>query len=275
MLKRVAVAVVGIPLVFLILFFAPDWVLAVTISLLSMIAVYEVLDTSGMVHHRAISTASIILAGLIPFWSHIGSPYLMAVSALFAYVLFLFLMAMNSHYQVSIQTVGGAFFLTVMIPYFLSAFVRIRALPEWSYYIILPCLVAWCSDTFALFVGMAFGKHKLAPELSPKKTIEGAIGGLLGSVLCSMLYGLVIVTFFQAPQVNYLALAVMGLLGATVGQLGDLSFSYIKRQCHLKDFGDLIPGHGGVLDRFDSIIFSAPLVEIMILCLPIFLEVTW
>ena len=114
-------------------------------------------------------------------------------------------------------------------------------------------------DAFALFAGMRFGKHKLAPHLSPKKTIEGSVGGFLGAALCCVLYGLVIGKVLGHAPV-YWVLALYGLLGSLVSQLGDLSFSYIKRQYGIKDYGHLFREHGGVLDRFDSVLFITPAV---------------
>ena len=155
----------------------------------------------------------------------------------------------------------------MLIPYFLSSFVRLNAMELGRYLIVIPMVAAYCSDAFALFAGMAFGKHKLAPELSPKKTVEGAVGGFTAAVVGCLLYGVLMERGFHL-QVDYLRFALYGALGSMVSQLGDLSFSYIKRQYGLKDFGNIFPGHGGVLDRFDSVIFSAPLIEILVRVLP-------
>ena len=162
---------------------------------------------------------------------------------------------------------GGSFFFAMLIPYFLSSFVRLHELALGKYLVLLPLIAAFASDAFALFAGMAFGKHKLAPALSPKKTVEGAVGGLLGAVVFCLLYGVILQRGFQV-QANYPLLVLYGFLGSLVSQLGDLSFSYIKRQYGLKDFGNIFPGHGGVLDRFDSVIFCAPLIEILVHYLP-------
>ena len=115
---------------------------------------------------------------------------------------------------------------------------------------------------------MAFGKHKLAPELSPKKTVEGAVGGVAGSVAATLIYGFVMSACFGAAAVRYGLLILYALLGAVVAPFGDLAFSYIKRQYDIKDYGTIFPGHGGVLDRFDSVIFCAPLLEILIVYFP-------
>lgn len=267
MAKRVLVAVIGIPALFLILFFTPDWTLPILISGLSMIAIHEVLWSTGFVKNPHISGFALALAGLIPFWVFRGEKMFPALCVLFLYVVLLFAEAMLSHYTVTMEKMGGSFFLSIMIPYFLSSFIRIREYDHWSFLILLPFLTAYASDAFALFGGMLFGKHKLAPELSPKKTVEGSIGGFVGAVVCTMLYGAVLVYGFQA-EVNYVFLAIYGFLGSALGQFGDLAFSYIKRQYGIKDYGTIFPGHGGVLDRFDSVIFCAPLMELLIILLP-------
>ena len=265
--KRIMVAVIFVPLIILMLFFAPSWVLPVVVSGLAMIALHEVLWSTGFVKNPKISGLAIVLAGLIPFWVFVGERMLPALVTLFLYVVLLFAVAMKSHYTVTMEKMGGSFFLSIVIPYFLSTFIRIREMPDWRYYILLPFVVAWLSDAFALFAGMAFGKHKLAPELSPKKTVEGAVGGFAGAVVCTVVYGAVLQFGFQVP-VNYLYLAVYGALGSAASQLGDLAFSYIKREYGLKDFGNILPGHGGILDRFDSVIFCAPLMELLLHLLP-------
>ena len=137
------------------------------------------------------------------------------------------------------------------------------------YFILLILCFAWGGDTAAYFAGRAFGKHKLAPHLSPKKTIEGSVGGFLGAALCCVLYGLVIGKVLGHAPV-YWVLALYGLLGSLVSQLGDLSFSYIKRQYGIKDYGHLFREHGGVLDRFDSVTFCAPLTYLLLMIVPFF-----
>jgi phosphatidate cytidylyltransferase len=115
-------------------------------------------------------------------------------------------------------------------------------------------LTAFGTDIMAYFSGYLFGKHKLAPKISPKKTIEGSIGGILGSVLLCGLFG-----FFVIPQILVHCI-IIGVLGGIISQFGDLTASIFKRKMGIKDYGKLIPGHGGVLDRFDSVLFTAPMV---------------
>lgn len=267
MLKRVMVAVVCVPIIFAVFYLLPPIFLPIAISALSMIALHEVLWSTGFVKNAWISGLSIALSGVIPFWVYIGEGMKSALCGIFLYFVAIFVVAISSKYTVTMEKMGGAFFFAMLIPYFLSTFVRLDRMELGKYYILLPLVAAFLSDTFALFAGMAFGKHKLAPELSPKKTVEGAVGGLCGAVVCCLLYGVVMQFGFQR-EVDYLRLALYGFLGSAVSQLGDLSFSYIKRQYGLKDFGNIFPGHGGVLDRFDSVIFCCPLMEILILFLP-------
>lgn len=127
--------------------------------------------------------------------------------------------------------------------------------------------MAFTADSGAYFVGRALGKHKLAPVISPNKTVEGAAGGVLCAMLFMGLYGLVLKQAFQFDVITWYAV-LYGALGAGASILGDLGFSAVKRQMNLKDYGNLIPGHGGILDRFDSMMLVAPLMEILLRMLP-------
>jgi phosphatidate cytidylyltransferase len=131
----------------------------------------------------------------------------------------------------------------------------------------IPFITAFFSDTGAYFVGVLFGKHKMAPVISPKKSWEGFFGGIVVAIAGMMLYG-VAAEQFGGKEVNYLLALLYGLLGALGGVFGDLSMSVIKRQVGIKDYGNLIPGHGGILDRFDSVLITAPLTEALLLILP-------
>ena len=266
--KRILVAVVFIPVLIIFLFVLPDPAVPIMISVLSMIAVHEVLWSTGFVKNARRSVYAIILSGVIPLWVYFQEGMLPALCGLLIYLTLVFAEAISSKFTVTLEKMGGCFFFAMLIPYFLSSFTRIKELPDVGIYLVaLPLVTAFTSDAFALFAGMLFGKHKLAPALSPKKTVEGAVGGLVGAVVCTVLYGLGIGVVFHF-QVNYLYLVVYGAVGSVFSQLGDLSFSYIKRQYNIKDFGNIFPGHGGVLDRFDSVIFCAPLIEVLCSLLP-------
>ncbi|SFH49555.1 phosphatidate cytidylyltransferase [Tindallia magadiensis] len=158
-----------------------------------------------------------------------------------------------SNYTYSIVDIGIVLFSIIYIPLTIShLFLIERLLLPHSIWLVF--IIAWCCDTFAYFTGLAIGKHKLCPSISPKKTIEGAFGGIVGSMVGCFLF-----SYFVMPE--YICVyTIMGLVGAFLSQLGDLSASIIKRFFSIKDFGNIFPGHGGVLDRFDSILFTAPFV---------------
>lgn len=269
LLKRILVAVVFVPVIFLVLYAAPPIAISIAVAILSGIAVYEALCATDFLKHSRIAAYSILLAVVIPFWVYYDGRPLPALCGLFLYVLLLFCEAIGSHKQVGLEKMGGAFFLSVVIPFFLSSFLRIRHMAGWEFYVLLPFVAAFMSDACALFAGMLFGRHKLAPDLSPKKTVEGAVGGLVGAVLGMLIYGLVARGLFHMAGLQFPILVIYGLLGSILSQLGDLSFSYIKREYGIKDFGNILPGHGGILDRFDSVIFCAPLIELLIHLLPV------
>lgn len=132
----------------------------------------------------------------------------------------------------------------------------------------IPFILAFLSDTGAYFAGRAFSKHKLAPVISPHKTVEGVVGGVLGAIFGMLIFCLVMQLGFKM-QVNYLYAVLYGVVGSLGAVFGDLCFSVIKRQTGMKDYGNLIPGHGGVLDRFDSMMVVGPLSELLLLLLPV------
>lgn len=175
----------------------------------------------------------------------------------------LFACLLRHHDTVRTEEVMAGFVGGAILPYLLLSLWRIFSMKNGAFLVLLPLVAAWGSDTCALFAGMAFGKHKLAPVVSPKKTVEGAIGGVIGATLI-MLGIAFVLNQYPRMGISYIGVAIMGAAGAAIGQLGDLSFSVIKRQCKIKDYSHIFPGHGGVLDRFDSVIFVAPVIELVL-----------
>lgn len=269
MLGRILVALVGIPLLIVILFFSPVIVLTAAFAILCAIAAYELLGATQAVHNKRLVLYAIIFAALVPFWYYFGCRATGAVAGVFVLVLLLFGEAIASQQTLKAEEMAMTVFAALVIPSMLSVFVLMADMEHARLYMFLPFVSAFTSDAFALFAGMRFGKHKLAPKLSPKKTVEGSVGGFLGAALCCVLYGLVIQKALgHAPL--YWMLALYGLLGSLVSQMGDLSFSYIKREYGIKDYGHLFGAHGGVLDRFDSVTFCAPLTYLLLMILPFF-----
>ncbi len=153
----------------------------------------------------------------------------------------------------------------IYISMFLSSIYLIRSAPSGQFYVWYIIAAAWGSDTFAYFTGMSFGRHQLAPKLSPKKTVEGAVGGVIFGVVLCFIYGMIITNSVQVDRAPMLKLSlVIGLVGSISAQIGDLFASSIKRVMGIKDFSSLIPGHGGILDRFDSVIVTAPVVLLLL-----------
>lgn len=151
----------------------------------------------------------------------------------------------------------GFFYVSVMLSFiYLTRDISGKG----KYLVWMIFLIAWGSDTFAYCAGRLFGKHKMAPVLSPKKTIEGAIGGVLGSALLNMGYSYIFKNELNLEIKDICLIGIIAVVGALVSMIGDLAASAIKREFEIKDYGKLIPGHGGVLDRFDSIIITAPIV---------------
>lgn len=268
MKSRILVAVVGIPVILLVLFVLPKPFTPALIAVLSVVGTYEALNAIGMKHARiALYTAIVSLA--IPFWVHFGQARQWGLLVLMLYLLAVAAECFASNFRVKLDRVAAGFFLSFMISYCLSCVVQLGTLPLRTSYVFLPFLLPFLVDAGAMLVGMRFGKHKLTPNLSPKKTVEGAVGGLVVGVVAVLLYGLIF-SKITGTTANYYFLAVYGILGSVMCQVGDLFFSYFKRTRKIKDFGAIFLGHGGVLDRFDSVIFCAPVLELLILWLPAF-----
>ena len=274
MKQRILVAVIGIPLLLLVLCWAPHWATAALLAALGVIGAHELLAAvSGAEKTKSLWVLAGFMAVCTVFSTYAGmeeykDTALVAVPWLLcAAVALLFLLAVRwfgRENAIAFQDACAMLLGGVAIPLAMSCLLRLRLMEFGGGLVLMPLVAAFMSDAAALFTGMACGKHKLAPKASPKKTVEGAVGGLVGGIVGMVLFRIV----FFFVTVHALSIGwcmVIGLVGAFMGQLGDLSFSVIKRQCGIKDYGRLLPGHGGVLDRFDSVIFAAPVVW-MIAC---------
>lgn len=153
-----------------------------------------------------------------------------------------------------------AFFGLFYVPVMLSYLYLVRVMPDGAYLVWLVFFSSWGCDTSAYCVGMLIGKHKMTPVLSPKKTIEGGIGGIVGAGLLGFIYGSIFGTHMQELANPQITCAIACAIAGMISQIGDLAASAIKRNHNIKDYGNLIPGHGGILDRFDSMLFTAPAI---------------
>lgn len=268
MKTRVIAGAVLVVVLLLLVLVAPKWLAAVVFGLLLAIAVYELLYMTGLVRHPRLVAYSALMAAGISMWSYFDAIHAYLVLAVLVFFVLLFAEMMADHIKVRFEMICMCVVAGLLIPYLLSALIRILTPRIGKYLILIPFVVAYANDAGAYFFGMMFGKHKLSPVISPNKTIEGLLGGILCGTVGMLLYALIL-QFGCDFRVNYLYAVIYGFFGSCMGVLGDLSFSVIKRQTGIKDYGNLIPGHGGVLDRFDSLVTVAPLIEVLLALFPV------
>ena len=273
MKQRILVAVIGIPALLAVLCFAPDWATALLVSLLCVIGCHEFMAAAAPLKARRWWLFAAALSVFTVFTVYFrdaafaGSTIFVLMPWLLAALLVVLFIAAVQVYgtddELTFPDLCAVAVSGLVIPLALSCLVRLRMLDYGAGLVLIPLVSAFMSDALALFGGMLLGKTKLAPRVSPKKTREGAVSGLVGGMVGMILYR---IFFFLCTEVQlHLGWCVLlGLVGAVLGQLGDLSFSCVKRQCGIKDYGRLLPGHGGVLDRFDSVIFAAPVIWMLV-----------
>ena len=275
MKTRVLFGVVGFVFVLLALYVFPAIVLELAVAALCVLATYEVLGATRLVTNRL----ELLLCMLVSLGLAIGHFTVLPVSLsavtqglIFVLLVGSFAIELKFHDSMRVAQVSWGFFGALVVPYLMLSLVRIfqmdfQPVGETNFHVgqfivLLPLLAAWGADTCALFAGMLFGKHKLAPVVSPKKTVEGAVGGVVGGAVLVLL-AVLLMNALMGLEMPVWAALVLGGVGAVLGEVGDLSFSIIKRQTSIKDYGHIFPGHGGVLDRFDSVLFVAPFAEIL------------
>lgn len=279
MKTRVITAVVGLALLAVVLAFFNTILFDLVLSAVCLIAIHEVFSAMGFGKKQWY-----LYAVAAPFTLLVMLTTSDAARALVLPVSFLVLLVLNICQITHVQTLdfgklaGYVYFSGVIIFCFYSLIHLKRMLPfeqyhyDAVYFILLTLCFAWGGDTAAYFAGRAFGKHKLAPVVSPHKTVEGAVGGVLGSILAGILLTCVYaalssgyhVISVQMRTTHYEVLLLMGAIASVLGILGDLFASAVKRQAGIKDYGTIFPGHGGILDRFDSVMFIAPFVAIVV-----------
>lgn len=279
MKTRVITAVVGLALLAVVLAFFNTILFDLVLSAVCLIAIHEVFSAMGFGKKQWY-----LYAVAVPFTLLVMLTTSDAARALVLPVSFLVLLVLNICQITHVQTLdfgklaGYVYFSGVIIFCFYSLIHLKRMLPfeqyhyDAVYFILLTLCFAWGGDTAAYFAGRAFGKHRLAPVVSPHKTVEGAVGGGLGSILAGILLTCVYaalssgyhVISVQMRTTHYEVLLLMGAIASVLGILGDLFASAVKRQAGIKDYGTIFPGHGGILDRFDSVMFIAPFVAIVV-----------
>ena len=265
--RTIAGAAMAAGLLFLVLI-APKGLAALVYAVLMAIATYELLYCTGLVRHNRLVVYSCVMSFAVTMWSYFNAIHAYLLLLLMLFAIALFTEMMMDHVKVRISMLGECFLGGFLVPFLLSAVIRILSLKLGRYFALMPFVIACVNDIGALLVGMRYGKRKLAPVVSPNKTVEGLLGGI-GAAVISMIIYCLLLQITEGFRINYFYAFIYGVVGAVVGAFGDLCFSIIKRQTGIKDYGNLIPGHGGVLDRLDSMMMVAPLVEMLLILLPV------
>ena len=281
MKQRILTALILICILLPVLFLSGTVAFPTVAALFCFLAVYEMLSCLCTLKKAVISAPILALSALLPLalllfcqinGGVIGEIsvqrrafFLILVLGVFVVLMFyLFAVAVLARRTISFSELASSFLASFYVINSFLAILLIRYGQYGQYYYLLCFIGPWMTDIFAYFTGYFFGKHKLIPEISPKKTVEGSIGGILFCIGAFLLFGWIAST--QTGRVpNYLVLASLGLLVSVLAQIGDLFASLLKRERGIKDYGNIFPGHGGIMDRFDSVIAVCPLL--LIVCL--------
>lgn len=258
MSSRILVAVVGVPLVLVMILWAPDWAICAALCALSALAGLELQQCVSGQRRGVMVALSAALPVFTVLWGFLmtESPALLWT----AEIMLLFAYAISQGGAVKFEQIAAALFAGIAIAYSFASFLRMDAGGVARPLLLLPFVLSFSCDSGAYLAGRAFGRHKLAPVVSPHKTVEGAVGGLLGNLLGGLVFALLF-RHFHGGGLGYPRILTLSLVCGVISQLGDLSFSLIKRQYGVKDYGRVFLAHGGVLDRFDSVLFVTPVVE--------------
>jgi len=256
-ISRITSALLGMPLVILILVFGNIYVVDIAFAIIAAISLHEFLKcfegkAKPIIWIGYFAAAFIAVMHLLPWVSMIDYVGMF----FFLMILLLFMEVFRSKMERNIVDISVTFFGICYIVFFLMFVPQIRAFENGQFLIWFVFTAAWGTDVFAYIVGMTIGKHKFS-KISPKKSIEGCIGGVIGAVLLTLAFAYGFNTF-GGLSLSYEKLAIMSVILSVIGQMGDFAASSIKRYVGIKDFSNLILGHGGMLDRFDSVIFIAP-----------------
>ncbi len=271
MLKRTITAVIGVALLVAVCIYSHTVIFPVVVGLMALLGVYEMLGCVGMRKNFIVSLCLYVMTVIVTILSQTIENHSLYIAAyasfLFCIMLILFTLAVFSEGKVPVDKICIAFTTCAYIITGFISIIQLRYLTSNGNLIgnniyLLVFVAPWVTDTFAYFCGRLFGRHKLIPSVSPKKTVEGAIGGVIFCIIGCVVYRLVLERIGAENLPALWIFAVLGLLISIVSQIGDLIFSLIKRRYGLKDYGVLFPGHGGVLVRFDSVIATAPLILI-------------
>ena len=261
MLIRIISSLVGLPILAVLIILGGPW-LAAAIAVVASIGLLEFYQAFGTVTFKGHALVAVFVSAHMVLLAAFGATTAFVVPMLLPVLLMIYTVVQHKARDVYLPIVGGFGFVYIVV--MLSTIYLIRE--NWGIYALcLIFIAAWGCDTGAYFTGKAIGKRTLAPMLSPKKTVEGAIGGSIAATVLGAVFGIILYNLGEI-SLNYVYFyALITLICSVAAQFGDLAASAIKRQRGVKDFGNIIPGHGGILDRFDSIIFAAPVAYFLLL----------
>lgn len=267
MKQRIITAVVAFFVLLPVLIFSDTFIFPLGLAVCAVLSVWEMFACVGLKNAWLFTAPMYVLGAAFPFLiRYLPDRDLLAPIAICAAVvwtLYAFTVLIFSHGKYPLEAVFVASFSLFYIFIGFNAILFIHDCEPGGKYLYYICFLgAWITDIFAYFCGRAFGKHKLIPDVSPKKTVEGSTGGTVFCILVMVIFGFVVEKLVPEISANLLIFAVAGFLIAVVSQIGDLSMSVIKRKYGVKDYGFIFPGHGGVLDRFDSVIAVSALLMV-------------
>lgn len=261
MKTRIITSVVAIAAVLGLLMIRTTCAIPIAVMVLSCIAGYEIFHAADNMDRKAFLAVTEVYLAVMPYviWGYL--PFLSAESWTVLYGLAFAACLVLSFDRETVPKQFLCLGMTAFVGYGFSAILRLLPGEHGLFLFLVAAFCAWLCDTGAYFAGTLLGKHKLCPVLSPKKTVEGAIGGIVSNLICVILLGVVYATFLAGEgEVRFLPLILTALIGSALGMIGDLFASAVKRYCGIKDYGNLFPGHGGVLDRVDSAMLTFPFV---------------
>jgi len=262
-LKRVSSALIGFPLVALIFILGNKYIISIGLAIIAMLSMHEYLHAVAKKSNpiKWVSYLSCILIALIGFLKpeQYGNAILTAIPTI---LLVLFTQVIVTGMKTNFNDLVYTFIGIIYISFFIGSMAMVRGLENGRLLIWYVIFAGWATDVFAYAIGRRFGKHKFS-EVSPKKSIEGCIAGTIGAIAVTLIYTYFINTY-AGVEYSYLYISIIALVLSLIGQIGDFSASAIKRYVEIKDYGSLIPGHGGMLDRIDSIMFIAPFAYMLL-----------
>lgn len=254
MLKRTITGAFITVAVYLMIYFShiPSVILCAT-AILCGFSVYEIYRATDTVGNEVFFTLSMLTSTGLAFWDMPYYQEILGVAFILAVLIFVWMMIRGKRTKLSSPIKASLIALLIVLLF--KAMPQLRGLDNGLYYLTFAITLCFVTDIAAYLIGRSLGRHKLIPKVSPNKTIEGSVAGVIFAVLI-MLLGGILLERIEGLSVDYVRLCVYALCASVVGQFGDLAMSAVKRACGIKDFGNLFPGHGGILDRFDSHLFS-------------------